>query len=245
MNRFDFSISDSGPHIRVSVLPDAEQGDARAIAFSVKSLRSYVEAFHTALALLQETRWVMREIEKDESRRESPYLTYSGRVKLLAAGQGAMTLYHFGCATEGVKRTLHRCPTLAEMVDREALAKARDEFWTAFPNWIHLRHAVAHRAELAENKEALAENSISDCKGIEFPGIKIGVGLGGDFHLSGGLFNDTFLATFRGKRVRYDLNDASLAKLDTARVHFWNAFKPAADKTSAMSAKRRNDRQPA
>jgi hypothetical protein len=67
----------------------------------------------------------------------------------IAARDGAMTIYHFGCTVEAIKASLPRCPTLNAGVDHSNLRMARKLFESHFPGYKDIRHVVAHTAEFA------------------------------------------------------------------------------------------------
>src|SRR5256885_4764441 len=52
----------------------------------------------------------------------------TGGWQSIAARDGAMTIYHFGCAIDGIKNSLPAAPTLNAKIDRQALKNASNIF---------------------------------------------------------------------------------------------------------------------
>ena len=66
---------------------------------------------------------------------------------MLAARDGAMSVYHFGVAMEGIKKSLPSYPTIDAGVDKKQIRIATNLFRKYFPRPEAIRHVVAHSAE--------------------------------------------------------------------------------------------------
>jgi hypothetical protein len=160
----------------------------------------------------------MRKMRAHSEKRKAEFLAltqegerqmHRGRVRMMAARDGAMTIFHIGKALQAINANLKLCPTLAGQVDSKILRAACKKFSTAFPKNEALRTAVAHVAEFTQSPQQFQ---------------KITAKIGGLFlnNLEGG---DEFTTTsFKGERVSYHINNKSAALLREVVQDLFSAF---------------------
>jgi hypothetical protein len=67
---------------------------------------------------------------------------------IVAAKEGALNIYHFGCSLDALRGQVGRCPSTRGTVDIVKLRQADKLFKRHFPNADTIRHAVAHAGEI-------------------------------------------------------------------------------------------------
>jgi hypothetical protein len=145
----------------------------------------------------------------------------TGGWQMMAGRDGAMTIYHFGCAIEGIKNSLPACPALNALIDRRELKNAGNIFEAAFPGHVAIRHVVSHVADFSMTLKAQAAHAVKvpfkekrfcseDPKGITW--------------LRGNMNDSMYAVTYEGKAFSYDLSRESVAKLRSVKVRIYSAF---------------------
>lgn len=219
-----FTLDNIPPSIPVDSLPEDEKGYAEAINGLLQNLTTYTKDFEAALSLLyQAHKWSKEEMERTRAT-TLPDRSLSDSLRdwmMLAARDGAMTVWHFGQSKNWINKNLYKCPTLVPKVPTVLLGEGHDLFKQAFPHWENLRHAVAHHAELLKNPAARKKTMITT--GYDGPGITIPGG--GELYLGRMLMGHRFMNTHEGKVVHYDLSPESLDALKASKAKFWEAFR--------------------
>lgn len=219
------------PDLDSSNLSDEEGSAVFRLHSSLNALPNYIKDFEAALqlfdfcevqyALIAQRRNAQALLEHDEANRD----VFSAWCSL-AARDGAMTIFHFGKAMEGIKASIRTCPSVEAKMDRSLLRSATNLFRTSFPNFEAVRHGVAHAAELDRDEKARKANAHNGTYETEH--IKIGV------HVEGltirTLIGRTFTVTVNQKIVSYDLTTNTLGQLEAVKSEFFLAFKPACQK---------------
>ncbi len=126
--------------------------------------------------------------------------------RIIAAKDGALTLYHFGETVDAIRGGMRNCPVLRSLVDTKKLKEADKQFESDFPNYVKLRHAVAHQTVVAK---------------APFAAIPDGIGR---IVFTGSLFDRRFVSVWNGNRVEYELSKKSLASLSKVRDLVFAAF---------------------
>ena len=80
------------------------------------------------------------------------------QFRMIAAKDGALNVYHFGCSLRALRAQLPTCPTLARQTDAKKLREATKSFQRDFPHIASVRHAIAHAGELYETPRSMREN---------------------------------------------------------------------------------------
>lgn len=139
----------------------------------------------------------------------------------IAARDGAMTIYHFGCSIDGIKNSLPTTPTLNAKIDRQALKNASNIFRSSFPGYLALRHVVAHVADFSQTLEKKASHAV---KGPFSKGLFRSDDPKGVTWLGGNMNGCTYAVTYEGEAFTYDLNRDSVAKLRSIKDRIYSAF---------------------
>lgn len=214
-------------------VPIGERPLASAIIRGLRGMDSYVSDFGAAVTLFEYSNSSRIDLLKGSSliqpvgpstlsMLDSQNL-YSSWM-MVAARDGAMSIYHFIKAMEGVKHCIHKAPTIEACFDRSVSRLATKLFNSHFPNWNEIRHAVAHAAELSETPEKLKSNSFS--KELSLDGVHINKGGDGTgcVFISNGLINNSFSTTINGKLLQYEVSSQMHLALTEVRDQFFSAF---------------------
>jgi hypothetical protein len=148
----------------------------------------------------------------------------TGGWQSMAARDGALTIYHFGRAIEGLKNSLRFCAALNSQVDHRKIKNAGKIFDAAFPDSKAIRDAVAHVADLSQTVEKKTSHAVKgpfkkkwfssdDPEGITW--------------LPGNMNGHTYAVSFQGKALTYDLSLENAAKLRAVKNQIYSAFEAA------------------
>ena len=148
----------------------------------------------------------------------------TGGWQSMAARDGAMTIYHFGRAVEGLRESFRFCQALGDQVDHGKIRHCYKEFKGAFPHFIEIRAAVAHVADFSQTMRKKFVHSI---KGIfQTKWFSSGDPVGTTW-LPGNMNERTFAVTLGGKPYTYDLTLENAAKLREIKLQIFSAFEAA------------------
>jgi hypothetical protein len=190
-------------------LPEVERDAAWQLSLAVNGLTKYVDAFEAALNLFDACiPWTTE--RPDLQRRFTAW-------QLLAARDGAMSLYHYSKILMGSH--FKNCPSLRAYVDHRSIRKSRQVFNSAFPHIGDIRHSIAHAAELRETREKIATHS--------FSGDATSIGISDDVQgltISNSVFERRFTTTFEKKILQYEISGETLSSLRTITTLFISAF---------------------
>lgn len=201
----------------IPILPNAYEGPP--------SIGLYQRNLLLAVYLYEYSDHAAREIGDFATLEFSLWTT--GGWQSLAARDGALTIYHFGCAIEGLKNSLSACPSLNARIDRPPLRHAAKIFETSFPGYLAIRHVVAHVADLSKTIDKKVSHSVKGefSKGGFRSSDPFGV-----TWLRGNMNGSTYAVTFEGQAFSYDLTRASVDKLRSIKELIYSAFKTVAIK---------------
>lgn len=181
--------------------------------------RSYDE-YHGALALFEyarggETQADAAQREKDATGTFAPITKSFWRDWVwIAVRFGGLSLRNYGQAMSVASRLFGRIPAWAGKVDGQGTKKATNEFNAQFPGIDKVRHSIAH-PEFYSNpdKDTAAAGTI--------PGF---ANFGGGASMQSSLNGRTFVATFEGQFVQYDLSVENLILLRDLTVRYYDCF---------------------
>jgi hypothetical protein len=171
----------------------------RYLERSLGYLNNYVANFSETLSLFDFCQTQVDAFVGDKIR--NPEFSRIRAWQRIAARDGAMTVFHFGKTLEGINASRRDLPTAFKMVNRNKQGAAIKLLRDQFPHWERLRHAVAHAGELWKDLPSFQETA-GDRKTATFRNFLSGRKL-------------TF--SFQGKAVSYELNQASLDSLVSAK----------------------------
>lgn len=173
--------------------------------------------FEAALALFEYSGVLMA------TQPQSPTARWARQWQFIAGREGALTIYHLGKIIENIGANFPRCPTVLNLIDRDALRTARRRMDELFPKFVALRHAVAHAAELMRDAETTKANAVTGPIEIA-PGFIIGEGM--KVFISSGLINREFTCTIDGEAQSYEIGRSTLDGLTEVRIEIYTAFLP-------------------
>jgi hypothetical protein len=182
--------------------PDtAEKAACDCISMNRMNLHRFLSEFQTSVALF----------ELLERGGGPPSIGVFGGVfiqyRIIAARDGALNIFHFGCSLEAIKKQLPMCPSIAQRTDAVKLRNAVKQFNSDFPHADNVRNAIAHAGEVFSTPQKIKENEQkSDHKGVGFSS-----GAGG--HLIGALYERTYTVSNHGFIFSVTLNADAIAKL--------------------------------
>jgi hypothetical protein len=142
----------------------------------------------------------LREQQKDATEKHLLYAQW----QMIAARDGAMTLYHFGVSVQYVGALVRKIPQIDQHVEQEKLREARKILKKHFPGFKAIRHTVSHLSDFMGSIEEFKKHSLK--KSINFGGYKIEPG--GLF--ANNLSGETLLTTYRGDQFSYNISQESL-----------------------------------
>lgn len=148
----------------------------------------------------------------------------TGGWQSMAGRDGAMTIYHFGCAIDGLKNSLQGCPTLNAKVNHRALKDAGKIFETSFPGYRAIRHVVSHVADFSQTLEKKTSHAV---KGPFTKSRFSSADPEGITWLGGNMNDNIYAVTYAGNAFTYELNTASVAKLRSLKDRIYSAFEGA------------------
>ena len=207
------------PGLYTRALPFVEQESCNSINGRLAELAGYVEDFAAALELYEVSTKAVGHlmVPFDGTEDETRARNIKRRWRFIAAKDGAMTIYHFGETIDAVRGGLGNCKTLRAMVNTDKLKEADKHFDKAFPNYVKLRHSVAHQAIVA--KAPYMAMSRSDGTGQTI--------------ITGTLIDRRFISVWNGHRVEYEISEPSLSELATIRGEIFDAFTEASGRLKA------------
>ena len=148
MPRFDAAP----PVINTDALPHAEQhhaGHANALLFMlnyyVRSFEAALQLYETAAETIAHASHAFKRDANDNAANEA--LEILDGWPVIAARDGAMSIYHFRKTLEGLDACIGQLPSLHAATNRPHRKRARRVFEARFPHFIKVRHAVAHSGE--------------------------------------------------------------------------------------------------
>ena len=201
--------------IKTESLPEAEREHAAVIGSSLDDLDGYLNNFAAALSLFDSC--------DNASGEAGPHRGTYISWMMIAARDGAMTIYHFGKTIDGIRQSLGLCPTLRGLVSRPSLKTAGKLFARHFPSFEKLRHGVAHAGEQSSTLRARRKHALrGDYAGS---GFKIRESSG--TLLGNNLQDRLFTTSHEGTVLTYEISQATLAKLIEVKDAFRAAFAPA------------------
>lgn len=216
------------PHINFDKVPPKERDAAHSVQSGALDLTNYVEQFGAALNLFDfcaSQEFHINNQPRPLLPQHIRFLETSRGWAHMAGRQGAMAIYHFGVACDGIREALTECDTVRNAMDYNAFKQARRAFRKAFPDSENVRHAVAHVADKIKTPAKVREHGFTGSHNI-------GTGL---------VISDSTLNTFTdiivgrtitnswsGKLYSYELSTQTRDTLEQIKHAVWLAFRPPA-----------------
>lgn len=225
---------DIPPSIVLAILPEAEREDAQRAKDALLDVYQYVKRFGSALALFNHVEYMLaqaRATMPGTDLRKFQITMTAGPWQLIAARDGAMTIYHLSWMLKALRTSARKCPTLSSLVDWSEMRAAGEVFATSFPSWYELRQAVAHSAEIAIAGEANLEIHGP----VEIEGMSIGEGVTAILTWQDNLSDRTYSGVRKGKLFSYEISETTLGQLHLVGRHVYAAFQPVQDKAREVA----------
>ncbi len=213
------------PVLDVANFPEEDTRSATHINQLLVMLNYYVRCFEADVQLYEfsaeQIAQARTAFEKDPSDKMADEgLEILDGWPVVAARDGAMSIYHFGRTLDGLDETLAKAPNLAAKVDLALRKSARRTFKSAFRDFIGARHAVAHsgdkaRTETQQGQHALMRSWANEQVSFRGPG---------DVVLIDVLNQRQYSNTWEGRVVSYKISIDSLRKLAEVRDEIYRAF---------------------
>lgn len=215
-------MSPDQPQIKIADLPKEEQALGWSIETGLLSLGRYTKTFREALSLFQfcQAQQSASYMNQNMNHESFPDIQIFSGWSLVAARDGAMSIYHFMCAMECVKACLHRCPTLKANFNPKTSKEATKLFSANFPHCEQMRHAIAHQAELTESPEKFSKNAYTG----SFNGKGIKLDKVANVMISDYLDNDVYHTTINGSIISYYISETTYNYLYEIKNKLYSAF---------------------
>ncbi|MET4345505.1 hypothetical protein [Bradyrhizobium sp. RT9a] len=241
-----FEIPGHLPHFDLEKIPYEDREAARTIWTNVSALSSYGQEFGAAIQLFEfalghaQELWAMRppqppagltieEVIEHHEKREAVLNEIMPRFKLfqqwqsMAARDGAVIIFNVIKAMDGTKSSAFACPSLRALVDRKAFAESERIMEARFPDYMSIRHAVAHAGEFLTREKERQKHSVT--AGIDDGMFKIPAGA--ELFVGPSLNGREFMVTASGELLRYEVSQESFEHVKNAILTFRTAFHPA------------------
>lgn len=212
------------PEIDRNRIPEDQMVAFLHISQLLAELGLYERRFLLAVYLHEFSQTAGWELRNDWQKMERSLWTTSGWQQI-AARDGALTIYHFGRAIEGLRESFHACPTLSERVDHVKIRQAYKGFKSAFPHFIEIRAAVAHVADFSGTTQKKFFHSV---KGLFKTRWFSSDDAAGVTWMPGNMNGHTFAVTLEGTPYTYDLNLENAERIRSLKLQIFSAFEAAA-----------------
>jgi hypothetical protein len=194
------------PRLLPAALPAEEEHAAWLVQSGLNNLESHVQEFAAALALF----------DFASGAQGVPH-----QWAIIAARDGAMTVYHFYDAFDGIRKTTRACPTLARHVDWSHFKAVEKLYRAHFPDYVDLRDSIGHAGDKMATPELFAEHSFTGS--VDSRLLKAGGTV--NLTMTNCLENRKFTNTWEGKILSYEVSAKTQGHLEAARDHIWAAFR--------------------
>jgi hypothetical protein len=209
---------DFPPKIQVESFPSGERETIAHVTGLLSLLWQYLITFESAIELYE-----FCSVQRYKEKKANPDGGYQPKHmyhewQFMAVRDGALTLYHFAKAVEGIRRSQAGAPMFRGYVDHAIVRSAVRQFLEAFPSAQKMRHAVAHDAELMATLADSTKN-FAQVDEVELDGFKIPI--------TRSIIDGKFSTSIDGEVISYELTDAALDKLNSVKREIFRAFQNA------------------
>jgi hypothetical protein len=202
------------PELHFRNVPEKQHHALLLIGHNLDMLEYHLNSFEAALKLFE---YSARQIRTQE--RRSRVLPFR-RWQFMAARDGAMSIYHFAWAFQGLADSLRECDYVLTRLDPQVLKNCRRQISKGFPNFERVRHAVGHASEKARNPNKHLLHGFSGSyrkNGLDLRRVK-------NYVITDHLYRRTYANTWDGKIESYKLNSVSLKNLSAIRNIIFDAL---------------------
>jgi hypothetical protein len=140
--------------------------------------------------------------------------------RMIAARDGALSVFHFKCCLEAIKKQLPRSKSLSVLVDTVKIRETLKRFSVLFPHSDNVRHGIAHAGELLSSPERMKQNGMK----VSRYGPGFAVHEGG--YLLAALHDRTYSVGNLGEVFSLTLDHVAISNLRTVRSSVEEALHP-------------------
>ena len=233
-------LDDDLPEHAFFGLPAEENERGRYVNSQLRSMRSEIETFENALALVERCEQEEESIraERNELRERVPFgspewqdvmdrASQAIRLRsswvLMAARICAMLIHDFQMTMINAKKNIEKCPVLKSRVSIKEMNSAFSLFNQMFPNAEYLRHAAAHPADFFGTPPKAKANSFSGPK--ELPGFLKAGESSKQIAISCNVAGRTVHYSGNGQAMSFDMTSQTVANLESVRRSLLSSFR--------------------
>jgi len=212
------------PEIDRGRIPADQMAAFLHVSQLLAELSLYERRFLLAVYLYEYCQTAGWELGENDWQKLEWSLWTTGGWQQIAARDGALTIYHFGRAIEGLRESFRPCPALSDQVDYDKIRQAYKDFKSAFPHFIEIRAAVAHVADFSGTAREKLKHSVKGIfktKWFSSPDPEAVTWLPGNMN------GHTYAVTFKGNVYTYDLSLENAEKLRGIKLQIFSALEAA------------------
>jgi hypothetical protein len=147
--------------------------------------------------------------------------------RMIAARDGALAVFHFGCCLEAIKKQLPRSNSLSAVVEIVKIRDIATRFSALFPHVDHVRHGIAHAGQVFESPEKIKQTGMK----VRRYGPGFAVDEGG--YLLSALNDRTYSVGNRGEVFSITLDPTAISNLHSVLSSVQEAFQAAFKRTGS------------
>lgn len=208
-----------------TISDDNEQYHVMVILFNLTKLNDFVNDFAAAIALndsMKQQMSISKYVKGPTNSLTEVQAYHTWKLWGDIAGRDAtMTIYNYAHTLNGVRSGIKNSPTLLSISDAKKLRSAFQNLGKEFPNYELARNAVGHRGETYNTIDNIKTHGVNKGEYIEY--------------YPGGIKDDAYIATFKGKEIRTELNENKRKKLSEITALVYSAFPSLFSKLPPMS----------
>lgn len=194
--------SERPPSICSVGLPNIEQAHARHLQGLLVDLWLQIGRYRAAVSLCDYADTISL------SNKRTPDLGFADDWQQIACRDCALTIYHIKQILDGILTSVHRCPTLLQLIDNQELKNAKRSFRNQFPNPAAARHTISHWGDFNKSPEEIRKHAFK---------------LGPLFYF-GRLRGRCIQIPYRGELVTVEVSVSIMAKLVEIEQSVYNSF---------------------
>jgi len=205
------------PSLHIEDASEKDKNDTWQCSSCLSNLRSYCEDFESAVALFNfsgvHKRMWMNSPHKGMARQ-------FGSWRLLAARDGAMSIYHFAKTLGGVDNWSRQSDVIQSHINKEKIREARRLLREKFPRLEAIRHSVAHRAEITSSQRWVDTHAFSG----SFKNDALSIENSKNVIILNPLSNNVFTTTWEGTIIEYEVSKTSSEALDDVMIMYFESY---------------------
>ncbi len=142
-------------------------------------------------------------------------------MDLIAARDGAMSIYHFNESITVIQTNLASCPSAANPDIRKHLKQAKRQLRGWFPDLENIRHSVAHAAELGKYPKRVKDRTSTAEIDRKFIRSEKGAP---PLRIEQCLEERNFIYTLENRIISYEISAKTLDRLGKIRKKVFDVF---------------------